>query len=37
VLAQSSDPILVSHSHLDRADRHHPRLLSAEDGRVVAA
>jgi len=37
VLAQSNDPIMVSHSHLDHADRHHPRLLSAAHARAVAA
>jgi len=37
VLAQSNDPIMVSHSHLDHDDRHHPRLLSAEHARAVAA
>ena len=37
VLAQSNDPIMVSHSHLDHAGRHHPRLLSAEHARAVAA
>ena len=36
VLAQSSDPVMISHSHLDHADRHHPRLLSAEHARAVA-
>jgi membrane dipeptidase len=37
VLAASSDPVMVSHSHLDRADRHHPRLLSAAHARAVAS
>jgi membrane dipeptidase len=36
VLAHSNYPIMVSHSHLDHADRHHPRLLSAEHARAVA-
>ncbi|HEY2313315.1 MAG TPA: membrane dipeptidase [Streptosporangiaceae bacterium] len=37
VLAQSSQPVMVSHSHLDHADRHHPRLLSAAHARSVAS
>jgi len=37
VLAHSNDPIMVSHSHLDHADRHHPRLLSPEHARAVAS
>jgi membrane dipeptidase len=37
VLAHSNDPIVVSHSHLDHAGRHHPCLLSAEHARAVAA
>lgn len=37
VLAQSRDPIMVSHSHLDHAGRHHPRLLTAEHARLVAS
>jgi membrane dipeptidase len=37
VLETSSDPIMVSHSHLDHADRHHPRLLSADHARSVAS
>ncbi len=37
VLAHSNDPVMVSHSHLDHADRHHPRLLSAEHARAVAS
>jgi membrane dipeptidase len=37
VLAASSDPVMVSHSHLDHADRHHPRLLSAAHARAVAS
>jgi membrane dipeptidase len=36
VLAQSSAPVMISHSHLDHADRHHPRLLSADHARAVA-
>jgi membrane dipeptidase len=28
---------MVSHSHLDHADRHHPRLLSAAHARSVAS
>jgi membrane dipeptidase len=37
VLETSSDPIMVSHSHLDHSDRHHPRLLSADHARAVAS
>ncbi len=37
VLEHSSQPVMVSHSHLDHDDRHHPRLLSAEHARAVAA
>ncbi len=37
VLESSSDPIMVSHSHLDHADRHHPRLLTADHARAVAS
>ncbi len=33
----SRHPIVVSHSHLDHADRHHPRLLSDDHARAVAA
>jgi membrane dipeptidase len=36
VLEASSQPIMVSHSHLDHADRHHPRLLSPAHARAVA-
>jgi membrane dipeptidase len=28
---------MVSHSHLDHADRHHPRLLSVAHARSVAS
>ncbi len=37
VLETSSDPIMVSHSHLDHADRPHPRLLSPDHARAVAS
>ena len=37
VLAHSSRPVMVSHSHLDHADRHHPRLLSTRHARAVAS
>jgi membrane dipeptidase len=37
VLEHSSQPVMVSHSHLDHADRHHPRLLSAAHARSVAS
>jgi membrane dipeptidase len=36
VLEVSSQPIMVSHSHLGRAERHHPRLLSAGHAQEVA-
>jgi membrane dipeptidase len=36
VLEISSQPVMISHSHLDHAERHHPRLLSAEHGQAVA-
>ncbi|MEQ1787615.1 MAG: membrane dipeptidase [Acidimicrobiales bacterium] len=36
VLDVSSVPVMVSHSHLDRADRSHPRLLSDDHARAVA-
>jgi membrane dipeptidase len=36
VLAVSSAPIMISHSHLDHAGRSHPRLLSTEHARAVA-
>jgi membrane dipeptidase len=36
VLEASSRPIMISHSHLDHADRHHPRLLSPDHARAVA-
>jgi len=36
VLEVSSQPVMISHSHLDHADRHHPRLLSDVHARVVA-
>ncbi|MEW6269701.1 MAG: membrane dipeptidase [Thermodesulfobacteriota bacterium] len=35
-LAVSTHPVMVSHSHLDHADRSHPRLLSDEHARAVA-
>ncbi len=37
VLEISSDPVLISHSHLDHARRHHPRLLSPDHARAVAS
>ena len=37
VLESSADPVMISHSHLDHADRHHPRLLSDEHATAVAA
>ena len=37
VLEHSSQPVMISHSHLDHDDRHHPRLLSAEHARAVAS
>ena len=36
VLEVSTQPIMISHSHLDHADRHHARLLSERHARVVA-
>jgi membrane dipeptidase len=36
VLEASSQPVMVSHSHLDRHDRHHPRLLSPAHAAAVA-
>lgn len=37
VLAASDQPVMISHSHLDHACRHHPRLLSSEHARAVAS
>lgn len=37
VLDHSSQPVMISHSHLDHQDRHHPRLLSSDHARAVAA
>lgn len=37
VLAVSRDPIMISHSHLDHADRSHPRLLSPDHARAVTS
>ena len=37
VLEASRHPVMISHSHLDHADRHHPRLLSADHARAVAS
>lgn len=37
VLAASSQPVMVSHSHLDHDGRPHPRLLSREHASIVAA
>jgi membrane dipeptidase len=36
VLEASSQPIMISHSHLDHSERHHPRLLSASHAQAVA-
>ncbi len=36
-LERSADPIMISHSHLDHAGRHHPRLLSTAHARAVAS
>ena len=36
VLEASSRPVMISHSHLDHADRSHPRLLSDDHARAVA-
>jgi membrane dipeptidase len=36
VLEASRQPVMISHSHLDHADRHHPRLLSPAHARAVA-
>lgn len=37
VLESSSQPVMISHSHLDHADRHHPRLLSNDHALAVAS
>jgi membrane dipeptidase len=37
VLEASSQPVMISHSHLDHAGRHHPRLLSAAHAGAVAS
>jgi|SRR5271165_3637482 len=37
VLAASSDPVMISHSHLDRVGRSHPRLLSPDHARAIAS
>lgn len=37
VLEVSRAPIMISHSHLDHAERHHPRLLSAAHAVQVAS
>ena len=36
VLEVSDQPVMISHSHLDHADRSHPRLLSEAHARAVA-
>jgi membrane dipeptidase len=36
VLDASDAPVMISHSHLDHADRSHPRLLSEAHARAVA-
>lgn len=37
VLEASDAPVMISHSHLDHSDRHHPRLLSADHATAVAS
>jgi membrane dipeptidase len=37
VLEISSQPVMISHSHLDHEDRHHPRLLSSDHALAVAS
>lgn len=37
VLDASDAPVMISHSHLDHRDRHHPRLLSADHATAVAS
>jgi membrane dipeptidase len=37
VLEVSSDPVLISHSHLEHAGQHHPRLLSPDHACAVAS
>jgi membrane dipeptidase len=37
VLAASSRPVMISHSHLDHSDWHHPRLLSRDHALAVAS
>ncbi len=37
VLAASSQPVMISHSHLDHDERHHPRLLSPDHAKAVAS
>ena len=37
VLDASDAPVIISHSHLDHRDRHHPRLLSADHATSVAS
>jgi membrane dipeptidase len=37
VLETSTAPVMISHSHLDHRDRHHPRLLTAEHAAAVAS
>jgi membrane dipeptidase len=37
VLEASRHPVMISHSHLDHADRHHPRLLGSNHARAVAS
>lgn len=36
VVEYSSAPVMISHSHLDHAEHHHPRLLSDDHAQVVA-
>lgn len=37
VLDASDAPVMISHSHLDHHDHHHPRLLSADHATAVSA
>jgi len=37
VLEASTQPVMISHSHLEQADRHHPRLLSPGHAQAVSS
>lgn len=37
VLEASAAPVMISHSHLDHSDSHHPRLLSTDHAAAVAS